>query len=67
MERTYRVSGMSCGHCVGSVTEAVGAVPGVDRVDVDLARGLVTVTGGAVVDDDAVRRAVDDAGYEMTS
>ena len=62
-ERTYVVAGMTCDHCVHAVRTEVGAVDGVDRVDVDLATKLVTVHGGHV-DDAAVRAAVDEAGYE---
>jgi copper chaperone len=63
---TYTVTGMTCGHCVSAVTEEVTAVPGVTAVDVDLASGRLTVTSDARVDDDAVRAAVDEAGYELT-
>ena len=63
---TYTVTGMTCGHCVSAVTEEVTAVPGVTAVDVDLASGRLTVTSDAPVDDDAVRAAVDEAGYELT-
>ena len=35
---TWTVEGMTCGHCVASVTEEVGAIGGVTAVDVDLAR-----------------------------
>jgi copper chaperone len=62
--RTYTVSGMSCTHCVLSVREQVSEVAGVRDVDVDLESGRLTVTGH--VSDDAVRRAVADAGYEMS-
>jgi copper chaperone len=62
---TYTVVGMTCGHCVSAVTEEVTAVPGVTGVDVDLASGRLTVTSDAPVDDDAVRAAVDEAGYEL--
>ena len=62
---TYTVSGMTCGHCVSAVTEEVTAVPGVTAVEVDLASGRLTVTSDAPVDDDAVRAAVDEAGYEL--
>ncbi len=62
---TYTVTGMTCGHCVSAVTEEVTQVPGVTAVDVDLASGLLTVTSDAPVDDDAVRAAVDEAGYEV--
>ncbi len=63
---TYTVTGMTCGHCVNAVTEEVTAVPGVTAVDVDLATGRLTVSSDAPVDDDAVRAAVDEAGYELT-
>ena len=63
---TYTVAGMTCGHCVSAVTEEVTALPGVTDVDVDLASGRLTVTSDAPVDDDAVRAAVDEAGYELT-
>lgn len=60
---TYTVTGMTCGHCVASVTEEVTEVPGVTDVHVDLAAGLLSVTGDA--SPDAVRSAVQEAGYEL--
>ncbi len=62
--RTYTVSGMTCGHCVASVTEEVQEVPGVEDVAVVLETGVLTVTG-ADLDDDAVRKAVEEAGYAL--
>jgi copper chaperone len=62
--RDYTVQGMTCSHCVLSVREEVSEVAGVDRVDVDLASGRMTVTGQHV-SDDAVRAAVAEAGYEV--
>ena len=64
---TYTVTGMTCGHCVKSVTEEVGKIDGVTRVDVDLASGRVTVESDAPVDDSAFAAAVDEAGYEVAS
>ncbi|MDP4505418.1 heavy-metal-associated domain-containing protein [Nonomuraea turcica] len=64
---TYTVSGMTCGHCVGSVKSEVGKIAGVTAVDVDLATGKVTVTGHAPIDEALVRDAVEEAGYELTS
>ena len=63
MTSTYGVAGMTCEHCVRSVTEEVSEVPGVTAVDVDLAGGRLTVTGAA--DDDAIRAAVAEAGYQV--
>ena len=62
---TYTVSGMTCGHCVNSVSTEVGQLPGVTDVQVDLATGQVTVRSEAVLADDAVRAAVEEAGYEL--
>ena len=62
---TYQVEGMTCGHCVSSVTAEVSKVPGVSGVQVDLASKAVTVTHEAPLDDVLVAAAVDEAGYEL--
>jgi copper ion binding protein len=62
---TYSVKGMTCGHCVNSVSGEVSALPGVSTVDVDLATGVVTVTSEQPLDAGAVRAAVEEAGYEL--
>lgn len=64
MTRTYTVTGMTCGHCVASVREEVGELPGVAEVEVELASGRLTVSGSSI-DDAAVRAAVAEAGYEV--
>jgi copper chaperone len=61
---TYTVTGMTCGHCVSAVSEEIGRVDGVERVDVDLSTGLVTVTGGGFADQQ-VAAAVEEAGYAV--
>ena len=61
--KTYTVPGIHCGHCERAVKEEVGAVAGVESVDVDLETKLVTVRG-ASLDDSALRAAIDEAGYE---
>ncbi|MFX1759118.1 heavy-metal-associated domain-containing protein [Rhodococcus sp. As11] len=63
---TYTVTGMTCGHCVASVTEEVQEIPGVENVEVDLATGAVTVTSAESLDDAAVAAAVEEAGYSLT-
>ena len=65
MSTTYAVSGMTCEHCVRSVTEEVSEVPGVAGVEVDLASGRLVVEGDAPVD--AIRAAVDEAGYALVA
>ncbi|HYH33596.1 MAG TPA: heavy-metal-associated domain-containing protein [Nocardioides sp.] len=62
---TYTVTGMTCDHCVASVREEVGEVPGVSDVDVDLASGRVVVRAESPVDDAAIRAAVEEAGYQV--
>ena len=62
---TYTVEGMTCGHCVASVTEEVTQIPGVSDVAVDLESGAVTVTSDAELDTEAVRAAVTEAGFEL--
>ena len=63
----YTVSGMTCGHCVTSVTEEVGAIDGVRKVDVVLETGAVTVTSAAPLSVEAVQAAVDEAGYTLVA
>ena len=67
--RTFSVDGMTCGHCVSSVTAEVGMVPGVSHVVVDLGAKSVTVTvpDGHDIDVAAVAAAVDEAGYVLVS
>ena len=61
---TYLVPGMHCDHCRTAIEHEVGAVHGVDAVEVDLEAKLVTVVGPAL-DDAALRAAIDEAGYEV--
>ncbi|RSM45267.1 copper chaperone [Amycolatopsis balhimycina DSM 5908] len=60
---TYTVTGMTCSHCVASVSEEVGAIDGVTAVAVDLPTGAVTVTSDRPVGDAQVRAAIEEAGY----
>jgi len=62
---TYTVTGMTCSHCVASVSEEVGAIEGVTDVAVDLPTGAVTVTSDRPVGDAQVRAAVEEAGYQL--
>ncbi|MCW2814429.1 MAG: copZ1 [Nocardioides sp.] len=60
------VTGMTCQHCVASVTEEVAEIDGVTDVAVDLESGSLTVTSDQPVPDDSVRAAVEEAGYTLT-
>ncbi len=61
----YTVTGMTCEHCVASVTEELTEVAGVTGVDVDLATGAVTVTSGRELSTGEVAAAVTEAGYQL--
>ncbi len=66
----YLVEGMTCSHCVASVTEEVSALEGVERVSVDLQAGgasRVTVVSDRVVAVDQIRDAVTEAGYTLVA
>ncbi|HET6625883.1 MAG TPA: heavy-metal-associated domain-containing protein [Nocardioidaceae bacterium] len=60
----YQVNGMTCAHCADAVTREVSAVEGVSSVDVTVESGVVVVHGEDI-SDDAVRAAIDEAGYEV--
>lgn len=69
---TLNVKGLTCGHCVASVTEELSEIRGVDSVSVNLNAGeekisQTTVTVSAPVTDDAFRDAVAEAGYDLVS
>ena len=63
---TYKVSGMSCGHCAGAVSGEISGIEGVTSVKAVASTGEVTVTSATEPDDEAVRAAVDEAGFELT-
>lgn len=62
---TYRANGMTCEHCAKAVSAEVGAIPGVEEVDVELVPGgtsILTVTSAGPIDRDAIAAALDEAG-----
>ncbi|MEU6393134.1 cation transporter [Streptomyces sp. NPDC046939] len=61
----YEVKGMTCGHCEGAVAGEIGELDGVSSVQAVAATGQVTVVSAAPLDEEAVRAAVDEAGYEL--
>ena len=70
IDRTAELSinGMTCGHCVASVTEELSEVPGVLNVEVILNSGATskaTVVTNTELDDNALRDAVSEAGFEL--
>ena len=62
-ETIIKIEGMSCGHCKAAVEKALKAVAGVETAVVDLEKKQAVVTGNAAME--AMREAVEDAGYEV--
>ena len=60
---TYGVPGVHCAHCEAAIAREVRTVAGVEAVEVDLERKLVTISGAAL-DDAQLRAAIDEAGYD---
>jgi copper chaperone CopZ len=61
----YKVSGMSCGHCEGAVSGEISEIAGVSSVKAVASTGEVTVVSTEPLDEEAVRAAVDEAGFEL--
>ncbi|MFD8685522.1 heavy-metal-associated domain-containing protein [Streptomyces sp. NPDC059651] len=61
----YQVTGMTCGHCEGAVSEEISGIEGVTSVKAVASTGQVTVVSQGPLDEEAVRAAVDEAGYEL--
>lgn len=59
--QAFKVSGMSCGHCVRAITQAIKALDASAEVEVDLASGLVQVSDG--LDREQVQAAIREGGY----
>ncbi|GAK12837.1 copper ion binding protein [Geomicrobium sp. JCM 19039] len=61
-----QVTGMSCGHCVSSIENGVGSKEGVDSVNVDLEKGLVTISfDTSQVQEADLKDTVEDLGYDV--
>lgn len=65
MATVLKVKGMSCQHCVMSVTKALNQLNGVQNVQVDLGKGEVRFENTKEVSTDEIAKAITDAGYEV--
>jgi copper chaperone len=65
MDATLKVKGMSCQHCVMSVTKALSQLDGVKNVQVDLAKGEVRFDNTKEVASSRIAKAIEEAGYEV--
>jgi copper ion binding protein len=66
MASTLKVKGMTCQHCVMSVKKALGKLEGIQNVDVDLEKGEVLFDNTKGLAADAVKKAIEEAGFEVT-
>lgn len=60
---TIRINGMSCGHCVAAVEKALKSVHGLKDIRVEI--GKAEFRAPDKVDEETIRKAVEDAGYEV--
>jgi copper chaperone len=67
MASTLKVKGMSCQHCVMSVTKALSQLDGIKNVQVDLVKGEVRFDNTKSIGSDPIKKAITDAGYEVVS
>jgi copper chaperone len=63
---TLKVKGMTCQHCVMSVKRSLGMLDGIQNVDVDLQKGEVRFDNTKQVASDVVKKAIEEAGYQVT-
>jgi copper chaperone len=68
LNKTLKVEGMTCDHCVSAVEGSVGSLKGVDKVKVDLNQNTVDVVFHEdQVSEDQIKEAIDDQGYDVVS
>ena len=65
MTSILKVQGMSCQHCVMSVTKALNQLDGIKNVQIDLAKGEVRFDNTKSITSDQIQKAITDAGYEV--
>ncbi len=65
MNQTIIVSGMTCGHCVNSVTEELSKISGVEKVEVDLDSGKVDIDSNEEISKVKIEEAIQEARYEL--
>ncbi len=65
MKKKVLIEGMSCGHCVRHVQEALSELAGVKSVEVSLEAGTAVLEAPGNVQDEEITFAVEDAGYTV--
>ena len=67
MKKKISIEGMSCMHCVKHVTDALNEIDGVSNVNVSLDTKSATIEADDKVKDEAIKAAIEDAGYEVVN
>ena len=60
-----KIQGMTCQHCVMSVTKALSSIPGLTNVRVNLVQGEATFENPQNVSPEKIRKTIEDAGYKV--
>jgi len=63
---TLHITGMSCGHCLHAVTDALSSKPGVQLESLRMGRAVVSYDE-QTTDPAAIERLIADAGYTATA
>ncbi len=66
IDRTFTISGMSCGGCVNSLTRVLKAVPGIEPLKIEVGAARLRIDD-AIVSSETIRDAVARAGFQVTS
>lgn len=66
MKKEIKIDGMHCEHCVARIEKALSSVSGVDKVKVNLKKGLAKVECAETANDSALKDAVESLGFTVT-
>ncbi|CDR30422.1 Copper chaperone CopZ [Acholeplasma oculi] len=67
MESTIKIEGMTCKHCQMRVEKTLSSLDGVEKVTVDLEKGLAHVQSNTSLNETILKEKIDDAGYKVIS
>ncbi len=67
LEKTFKVEGMTCDHCVKTVKNALLAVEGVSEVEVSLSSGIVKIKVEREIPFEKIKKAIEEWGYKVVS
>ena len=65
MKKEILIEGMSCGHCVKHVENALKEIEGIEDVSVNLEAKKATIESNSNIEDDKIKEVIDDAGYDV--